>query len=74
MTTKVITLLGLVLLIGACNMNSPQMIEQQIKKKKGQVEKINDEITLLESSLPSDSTSDEIPCACLHQGIAAGSL
>jgi membrane fusion protein (multidrug efflux system) len=58
MTTKVVTLLGLVLLIGACNMNSPEMIEQQIKKKNEQVKKINDEIAQLESSLQPDSTSD----------------
>ncbi len=58
MTTKIFTLLSLVLLLGACDMNSPKSIETQIKKKKDQVEKINDQITLLEEKLLTDSSSE----------------
>lgn len=59
MTTKAITLIILVLLASACSMNSPEMIEQQIKKKKEQVEKLNEEISALEGSQVQDS-NDEV--------------
>jgi len=58
MTRKVITLISLVLLASACNMNSPQMIEQQIKKKKEEVKKLNDEIAALEESNVQESEND----------------
>ena len=46
-------------LAASCNMNSPEMIKQQIAKKKEQARKINDQIILLESQLESDSASVE---------------
>ena len=58
MIKKVFTLISLVLLAAACNMNSPQMIEQQIKKKKDQVNTLNQEIASLEESLKQDSTPE----------------
>ena len=60
MTKKVLTLLSLVVLAGACNMNSPQMIEQQIKKKKDQVEKLTEEIVLLEKNIRQDVAEEEV--------------
>jgi membrane fusion protein (multidrug efflux system) len=58
MTNKVITLFSLVLIAAACNMNSPQMVQQQIKKKKNQLKDINEEIALLEDKLQQDSVSN----------------
>lgn len=55
MTTKLIPLAGLLLLAGACNMNSPEMIEKQIMRKKDQVSKLNDRIASLQEKLMEDS-------------------
>ncbi len=48
----------MVVLSGACNRNSPQMIEQQISKKMDQVKKLNEEIALLEETIRQDSSSE----------------
>ncbi len=50
MITKAITLISLVLIAGACSMNSPEMVGQQIKKKKEEVKKLNEEIATLEKT------------------------
>ena len=41
----------MVILASACNMNSPEMLEQQLKKKKDQVRELNDQIASLEEQL-----------------------
>jgi len=38
-------------LASACNMNSPEMLEQQLRKKKDQVRELNDQIASLEEQL-----------------------
>jgi len=58
MTKKIIALLSLALIATACNMNSPEMIQQQIKKKKDQVKEINNQIALLEESLQEDKSTE----------------
>jgi len=58
MTKKVITLLSLALIAAACNMNSPEMIQQQIKKKKAQVKEINEQIAQLEENLQEDESTE----------------
>jgi RND family efflux transporter MFP subunit len=42
---------SMVVLASACNMNSPEMLEQQLKKKKDQVRELNDQIASLEEQL-----------------------
>jgi RND family efflux transporter MFP subunit len=54
MIKKVFAILSLVLLAAACNMNSPRMIEQQIREKRDQVKELNDEITFLENNMAED--------------------
>ena len=58
MIKKILILTGMALLAGACNTNSPEMIGQQIKKKKDQVQKLNDDIAVLEEKLREDTTAD----------------
>lgn len=53
---KSIILFSLILLAASCNMNSPEMIKQQISRKKTQAKKINAQIAELESRIVSDST------------------
>ncbi len=48
---KLLIITSMVVLASACNMNSPEMIEQQLKKKKDQVREINDQIASLEEQL-----------------------
>ena len=48
---KLLILTSMVVLASACNMNSPEMLEQQLKKKKDQVRELNDQITSLEEQL-----------------------
>jgi len=42
---------SMVVLASACNMNSPELLEQQLKKKKDQVRELNDQIASLEEQL-----------------------
>jgi RND family efflux transporter MFP subunit len=58
MKTKTIILISLVLFTGACNMNSPEMIEKQIANRQKQVKKMNARITELEAQLMNDSTDE----------------
>ncbi len=48
---KLLILTSMVVLASACNMNSPEMLEQQLKKKKDQVRELNDQIASLEEQL-----------------------
>jgi membrane fusion protein (multidrug efflux system) len=48
---KLLIITSMVALASACNMNSPEMLEQQIKKKKDQVRELNDQIASLEEQL-----------------------
>lgn len=48
---KLLIVTSMVVLASACNMNSPEMLEQQIKKKKDQVRELNDQIASLEEQL-----------------------
>jgi len=57
---KVLSLLSLAFLAAACSMNNPQMTQQQIKKKKEEINKLNKEITELKQDLKQDTTSGEV--------------
>ena len=48
---KLLIVTSMVVLASACNMNSPEMLEQQLKKKKDQVRELNDQIASLEEQL-----------------------
>jgi RND family efflux transporter MFP subunit len=48
---KLLIVTSMVALASACNMNSPEMLEQQLKKKKDQVRELNDQIASLEEQL-----------------------
>ena len=48
---KLMIVVGMIILASACNMNSPEMLEQQLKKKKNQVRELNDQIASLEEQL-----------------------
>ena len=48
---KLLIVINMIVLASACNMNSPEMIEQQLKKKKDQVRELNDQIASLEEQL-----------------------
>jgi len=48
---KLLIVTSMVVLASACNMNSPEMLEQQLKKKKNQVRELNDQIASLEEQL-----------------------
>jgi RND family efflux transporter MFP subunit len=48
---KLLIITGIIVLAGACNMNSPKMMEQQLKKKKDKVRELNDQIESLEEQL-----------------------
>jgi len=48
---KLLIITSMVVLASACNMNSPEMLEQQLKKKKDQVRELNDQIASLEEQL-----------------------
>jgi len=58
MTKKVVTLFSLVLIAAACSMNSPEMIHEQINKKKDQVKEINKQIARLEENLQQDESPE----------------
>ncbi len=59
MKTKAITLISLVLIASACNMNSPETIQEQIKSKKAEVKTLNEEIIALQESQVLE-TKDEV--------------
>ena len=48
---KLLIVAGMIVLASACNMNSPKMLEEQLKKKKDQVRELNDQIASLEEQL-----------------------
>ena len=48
---KLLIITSMAVLASACNMNSPEMLEQQLKKKKDQVRELNDQIASLEEQL-----------------------
>jgi RND family efflux transporter MFP subunit len=56
---KLLILTSMVILASACNMNSPQMLEQQIKKKKDQVRELNEQIASLEQQLAENPGEEE---------------
>ena len=56
---KLLIITTMVALASACNMNSPEMLEQQLKKKKDQVRELNDQIASLEEQL-AQNPGDEI--------------
>ena len=58
MIKKVITLLSLVFIAAACNIKSPETVQQQIKNKKDKVKEINEQIALLEESLQEDNNTE----------------
>ena len=48
---KLLIITSMIVLASACNMNNPEMLEQQIKKKKDQVRELNEQIASLEEQL-----------------------
>lgn len=48
---SLLIVISMIVLASACNMNSPEMLEQQLKKKKDQVRELNDQIASLEEQL-----------------------
>ncbi len=52
---KLLIITSIVVLASACNMNSPEMLEQQLKKKKDQVRELNEQIASLEEQLAHNS-------------------
>ena len=51
---KLLIVASMIVLVGACNMNSTEMLEEQLKKKKDQVRELNDQIASLEEQLAQD--------------------
>ena len=56
---KAFVIIGLIATAASCNMSSPEMIEQQIKKKKDQVRALNEEIASLEQQHNTDGVIDD---------------
>jgi len=56
---KLLIVTSMVVLASACNMNSPEMLEQQLKKKKDQVRELNDQIASLEEQLVQNPGEEE---------------
>ncbi len=56
---KLLIVTSMVVLASACNMNSPEMLEQQLKKKKDQVRELNDQIASLEEQLAQNPGEEE---------------
>jgi membrane fusion protein, multidrug efflux system len=54
---KSIFILSLIIIASSCSMDNPEMIKQQIKKKKEQVSKLNEQIALMEGGIETDSAS-----------------
>jgi membrane fusion protein (multidrug efflux system) len=48
---KLLIVASMIVLAGACNMNSPKILEEQIRKKKDQVRELNEQIASLEEQL-----------------------
>ena len=56
---KTIFIISLLVIASSCSMNSPEMIKQQITKKKEQVNKINEQIVSLEKTIEPDTAAAE---------------
>ncbi len=56
---KLLTITSIIFLAGACQMNSPKMLEQQLKKKKDKVRELNDQIASLEKQLAQNPGEEE---------------
>lgn len=48
---QLLIITGIMVLAGACNMNSPTMLEQQLKKKKDKIRELNEQVAGLEEQL-----------------------
>lgn len=56
---KLLIVFGMIVLASACNMNSPEMLEQQLRKKKDQARELNDQIASLEEQLAQNPGVEE---------------
>lgn len=59
MIKNVLAILSIGLLLGACNMDNPEMIGKQIERKKAQVKKLNEQISELEGKIQVDTTGED---------------